>query len=139
MSKGTIVLVENADEVREILEIMLRHEGYTVYSFSEHRDVLSMARNFVIDLFLIDMVQRPCEGIALLEDLKIKENLYEAIMVVGKNEVESAYIAVKLGAFGYLTKPFSFEELKTMVESALERAISKKQPVIPVAVKNISV
>jgi DNA-binding NtrC family response regulator len=127
MASATIVVVDDTDEIREIIVLMLQHEGYTVYSFANARDVLAISKSIRIDLFLIDIIMPGTDGLGLVEELNVKENSYEVITITGKNDEKIAAQAKELGVYGHLQKPFSFNELIAMVEFAIASAAAKRQ------------
>jgi DNA-binding NtrC family response regulator len=98
-----------------------------VYSFANARDVLAISKSIRIDLFLIDIIMPGTDGFGLVEELNVKENSYEVITITGKNDEKTAAQAKELGVYGHLQKPFSFNELITMVEFAIASAAAKRQ------------
>jgi DNA-binding NtrC family response regulator len=127
MGQATIVVVDDTDYVREILELMLGQKGYKVYSFANPEDALAVAETIRIDVFVVDMVMPNLDGLEVLRRLKVKEKPYEAIMITGNSNNDDAAEATRLGAFGILKKPFTFDEFITSVEYALSSASAKKQ------------
>jgi DNA-binding NtrC family response regulator len=123
---ATVVVMDTADDIREVLELMLKHEGYSVYSFASPEDVLCVSKSVKVDLFLIDMTKPGTEGIDCLRMLMVDEKPYEAVMLSQREDVEGADMAARLGAFACLAKPFSFNELVTMVEYALASSAAKR-------------
>jgi two-component system, OmpR family, response regulator VanR len=129
MASGTIVIADDTDEVRDVVELMLQHDGYTVYSFANPHDAVAVSENIQIDLFIIDMMMPKISGLEVVEKLNVKEKPFEIIMITGKNEDEDVAEAMRLGAYGTLKKPFTYNELITFVENALASAAAKKQRV----------
>jgi DNA-binding NtrC family response regulator len=129
MSNAFIAVVDDTDEVREVVELMLTNEGYTVYPFADANDAVAVSENIRIDLFLIDMIMPKTSGLEVLKKLNVMEKTFQAIMITGGKDVDDVVEAMKLGAYGVLQKPFSLNELITMVEYALASAAAKKQRV----------
>jgi two-component system OmpR family response regulator len=129
MAQPAIVVVDDTDTIRDVIRLMLEHNGYTVYSFANPADALAVSESIQIDLFIVDMVMPGISGLEFLKRLKVKEMPFEVVIVTGKDDKEDAAEAMKLGAFGVLQKPFSFAELLTSVEYALVSASAKKQQV----------
>lgn len=129
MGQAAIVVVDDADNVRDVIELMLDHKGYKVYSFSDPDDALAVSENIQIDLFIVDMMMPKISGIEVLKRLNVREKPFEAIMITGKNDSDDTAEALKLGAYRILHKPFSYSELITCVEFALASAAAKKQQI----------
>jgi DNA-binding NtrC family response regulator len=127
MGQATIVVVDDTDYVREVIGLMLDHSVYTVYSFADPNEAVVASENFQVDLFLLDMDMPVMNGLELLKRLKVRDKTFEVIIITGKNDKSAAVAAMKLGAYGVLLKPFSYNELHTFVEYALASAAAKKQ------------
>ena len=127
MEQATIVVVDDTDCVREVVESMLDRKGHTMYSFADPADALIASKNIRVDLFLIDVLMPKMSGLELLERLNVQENTFEAIMITGKKDKAEAAEAMRLGAYGILHKPFSYSELLAFVDNALASAAAKKQ------------
>jgi DNA-binding NtrC family response regulator len=126
MGGGTIVIVDDTDYVREVIEMMLDRNDYKVYSFASAGDALAVCKNVKIDLFIIDVVMPEMSGIELLRRLNVRECFFEVIMITGKKDLKDATEAMDLGAFGILHKPFTYSEFLSAVERALASAVEKK-------------
>ena len=129
MGQAAIVVVDDTEYVREVIESMHDRNDYAVYSFANPNDALAVSENIQIDLFIFDMVMPKMNGMEVLKRLNVHENLFEVIMITGKSDGEDSAEAMRLGAFGVLQKPFSHGELITSVEYALASAAAKKQRV----------
>ncbi len=124
--KNKILVVDDNDKTREILVENLSLKGYKVDHAGSAEKALEKIKNSTIDLFLIDIVMPEISGIELLEKLDVKNNLYEAIMITGYSDLDSAKEAMQLGAFSYISKPISYEDLDLQIEKAL-KIVSLKQ------------
>ncbi len=73
------------------------------------------------DIIVLDIMMPKIDGLEVLQQVKERHPDVDVIMVTGLSKVETAVKAMKLGAFDYLSKPFDPDELKHVVDRALER------------------
>ena len=116
-----ILLIEDEAPSREALALLLKNTGYEVTgagSGQEAFEKLAADRfNIVItDLFLPDL-----DGIDILKKVKALSPLIEVILITGHASAETAVKAMKEGAFDYITKPLNLDELRLIIEKALEK------------------
>ena len=116
-----ILLIEDEAPSREALALLLKSSGYDVAgagSGQEAFEKLAADRfNIVItDLFLPDL-----DGIDILKRVKSLSPLIEVILITGHASAETAVKAMKEGAFDYITKPLNLDELRLIIEKALEK------------------
>jgi len=118
---GTILIVDDEEIMREILETLLTREGYTVRVASSGADGLELARTVPFDAALVDIMMPGLDGFATLDELKRIDEDLTVIIITAYASVESAISAMKAGAFDYITKPFKNDEVLVVVRNALER------------------
>jgi DNA-binding NtrC family response regulator len=82
---------------------------------------IEIARNRDVDVCLLDVRLPGMEGIEVLERLKRLDTGLEVVLVTAVRTVRTAVEAMKLGAYDYLTKPFAADDLRGIVNRALER------------------
>ena len=122
-----ILVVDDEPGVRKSLSILLSKEGYEVDSAPNGIDALRMIRMDDFDLIITDLRMIPITGLELLKEVKKLSSTIEVIMITAYGSVDSAVLAMKDGAFDYITKPFNTTELLVRVNHALEkRAICKR-------------
>jgi two-component system response regulator PilR (NtrC family) len=119
--KGTILVVDDEEIMREILETLLTREGYEVRVAASGQDGLDLARALPFDAAIIDIMMPGLDGIATLDELKRIDEDLAVLIITAYASVESAIAAMKAGAFDYITKPFKNEEVLVVVRNALER------------------
>ena len=118
---GTVLVIDDEEIMREILETLLTREGYEVRLASSGAEGLDMARALAIDAAIVDIMMPGIDGIATLEELKRIDEDLAVMMITAYASVESAISAMKSGAFDYITKPFKNDEVLAVVRNALER------------------
>src|SRR5438067_3624424 len=118
---GTILVVDDEEIMREILETLLTREGYDVRCASSGAEGLEMARTRPVDAALVDIMMPGLDGIATLDELKRIDEDLAVVIITAYASVESAISAMKAGAFDYITKPFKNDEVLVVVRNAMER------------------
>src|ERR671939_99024 len=118
---GTILVVDDEEIMREILETLLTREGYTVRLAASGEEGLELARSVPVDAAIVDIMMPGLDGIETLDELKRIDEDLAVIIITAYASVESAISAMKSGAFDYITKPFKNEEVTVVVRNALER------------------
>jgi two-component system response regulator PilR (NtrC family) len=117
-----LLIVDDEQSLLDFLEILFREEGYEVVtadSVAEAREVLGRSAP---DLVLCDILMPDGNGLDLLEEIKQREDSPPVLMMTAYTSTRSAIEAMKLGAYDYVSKPFDNDELKVLVEKALEKA-----------------
>src|SRR6187200_798576 len=118
---GTILVVDDEEIMREILETLLTREGYDVRLASSGEEGLELARALPFDAAFVDIMMPGLDGIATLDELKRVDEDLAVIIITAYASVESAISAMKSGAFDYITKPFKNDEVLVVVRNAMER------------------
>jgi len=120
-SHGSILVVDDEEIMREILETLLRSEGYSVRLASSGEEGLELAKNVPFDAAIVDVMMPGMDGMQTLEALKKLDEELAVIMVTAFASVENAITSMKRGAFDYVTKPFKNDEVLVILRNALER------------------
>lgn len=114
-------MVDDELSMREFLEIMLDKEGYEVLTASSGEEALQLIGEANYDLMLCDMKMPRVSG---LEVLKKSQELYPhvpVIIITAYSSSESAMEALKIGAYDYIQKPFQVDEIKLIIQNALDK------------------
>ena len=118
---GTILVIDDEEIMREILDTLLTREGYEVRLASSGAEGLEIARALPIDVALVDIMMPGLDGIATLDELKRIDEDLAVIMITAYASIESAISAMKAGAFDYISKPFKNDEVLVVIRNAMER------------------
>jgi two-component system response regulator PilR (NtrC family) len=118
---GTILVVDDEEIMRDILERLLAREGYEVRLASSGEEGLALARTLPFDAAIVDIMMPGLNGIETLDELKRIDEDLAVLIITAYASVESAIAAMKNGAFDYITKPFKNDEVIAVVRNALER------------------
>lgn len=117
---ASILVVDDEAGIRELLEIMLKREGYSVTTASSAKEALEALSSRSFELVITDIAMEGMSGIELLTKVRQAHHDTAVIVITAHGSTESAVEAMKLGANDYLTKPFQIEEMKIAVASSLK-------------------
>jgi DNA-binding NtrC family response regulator len=116
---GTILVIDDEEIMREILEALLTREGHQVRLAANAAEGLELARAMSFDAAIVDMMMPGMDGISTLDELKKIDDDLPVMMITAFASVENAISAMKRGAFDYITKPFKNDEVLVVVRNAL--------------------
>lgn len=116
-----ILVVDDEPGMRELLEAELHHLGYRVTTARDGTEALSLIGQEEFHLVITDVRMPNMDGIVMLGRIKEIDPNLEVIMMSGHGSVETAVEAMKKGAYDFILKPFSLDEIKMLVEKALEK------------------
>lgn len=122
MLRGASVLIVDDEEVmREILQTLLEREECRVSVAVTGEDGLALARTQPFDVAIVDLMMPGLDGIATLDELKRIDEDLPVILITAFASLKNAIVAMKRGAFDYVTKPFKNDEVLVVVRNAAER------------------
>lgn len=123
MSEGTILIVDDSDNIRSVLQINFEHLGYRVLSARDGEEALRLVETESPDVVILDVMMPRQNGFQVCR--KIKSNPRSAatpvVFLTAKGQREDRYWGKDCGADEYLTKPFSTAELERVIERLMER------------------
>ena len=118
----SILVVDDELSMREFLKILLEKEGYEVSSAADAASAIDQIKSADFDLILSDIKMPGMGGLTLLEKIKELNSNLPVIMITAYASPENAVIAMKGGAFDYITKPFKVDEIIKIIKSAISSA-----------------
>jgi two-component system response regulator PilR (NtrC family) len=118
---GTILVIDDEEIMREILETLLVREGYEVRLASHAAEGLELAKTLPFDAAIVDVMMPGMDGVQTLDELKRIDEELPVLMITAFASVENAIAAMKRGAFDYITKPFKNDEVLVVLRNAVER------------------
>jgi len=116
-----ILVADDKKSMREFLSEALRKEGYQVTAASDGKEALNAFRETAPDLVVTDIRMPGMDGLTFLKKMRELDPDSVVIVITAYGSIESAVKAMKSGAYDYITKPFSIEELTVVVERAREQ------------------
>ncbi|MEP9410962.1 MAG: sigma-54-dependent Fis family transcriptional regulator [Candidatus Brocadia sp.] len=118
--KNKILVVDDEKLMRVSLEDKLLKEGYAVASLSNAIEGLKLLQTTNFDVVITDLRLPKMDGIGFLREIKRVSPDTVVIIMTAHGSIENAVAAMKEGAYDYVTKPFSLEELMIKLRKALK-------------------
>ncbi len=131
--KHNILVVDDEKIARKNLEHVLTKEGYNVTTAGSGTEALELLEHTVFDAIVTDLKMEKVDGMEVLEKAKKKDPDIEVIMVTGYATVPTAVEAMKKGSYHFLSKPLKLDEIRLVVDKAMNRKkvlLESKGPVI---------
>ena len=120
-NKGHVLVVDDEQHVRRVLEVMLQRQGYGVETAGGGGEALEKFAADVFDVVILDLKMPDIDGITVLGRLRQLDPDQTVIMITAYASVDTALAAMKQGAFDYVGKPFKEDEILLVLEKAMER------------------
>ena len=121
MPKGRVLAVDDQRYFRELIEGLLREEGYEVRTASSGEEALHVLGHGDFDVVITDLVMPVMSGTDLVQRIKEHNPDQDVVVVTGVVDVKSAVDAMKIGANDYLLKPFDRQTLAASLDTILAR------------------
>ena len=136
-----VLAVDDEEEVRRLISVILGREGYKVTSAENGSVALEHLEREPFDLVITDLNMPEMDGLALLEECRTQYPQTDVMVLTAYGTIQSAVYAMKRGAIDYVTKPFGVGELQQTVASSFERrgtkaALPETYPVKPLVELN---
>jgi CheY-like chemotaxis protein len=125
---ASILIIDDYEDNRELLRVMLEQAGYSVSEARGGREGIEMARNAPPDVALVDLSMPGLDGWAVLDELRADERTQSILCAAVSAYADGARLrALAHGFDAYLTKPFRRNELLKTVERLLAEPRVQKQ------------
>lgn len=121
MTKAKILVVDDEEIVLKSCRKILKGGGYQVLTTLSGQEAFELLEKEPFDIVITDMKMPGIDGMEVLERVKEEYPDTIVIMITGYSTVQSAVQAMKLGAFDYIPKPFTPDEVLIVIEKALEK------------------
>jgi len=119
--KAKTLVVDDEELIRDLMVHTLNNYGYEVETAGNADDALERMDRSSVELALIDIQMPGKSGIELLGEIVDKYPDTAVVMVSGINEIDTALTTMKMGAYDYITKPFTPSVVAQRIELALEK------------------
>src|SRR5437870_3491028 len=119
VQQGTVLVIDDEADIRELLELSLLRMGLAVECIGSVEAAKQLLQSKRYDLCLTDMRLPDGDGLELVRFIGIQCADLPVAVITAFGSTENAVAALKAGAFDYLTKPLSLDQLRTLVKSAL--------------------
>ena len=120
MSSEKILVVDDDVRIRDFLYDVLMEEGYEVSTAENGEMAIEMLRSQDFHVVLTDLKMPKVDGLQVIKESQTLNSQGVGILITGYGTIKSAVDAMKAGAYDYVTKPFQIDEIKIVIERALE-------------------
>jgi DNA-binding NtrC family response regulator len=130
-NKATILIIDDEEGIRDSCSQVLNQEGYLVNIADNGKTGWENFKKSPTDVVLLDLKLPGLNGMEVLEKIKKMSPDSPVIIITGFATIESAVNTMKRGAFDYLAKPFSPQELRVIVKKALDSRKTQETSLTP--------
>jgi len=116
-----ILIVDDEAPSREALSLLLKSAGYEITGAGTGLEAFELLAGRSFDIIITDLFLPDLNGIDILKKAKSLSPITEVILITGHASAETAVQAMKEGAFDYITKPLNLDELRLIIDKALEK------------------
>ncbi|WKY48191.1 response regulator transcription factor [Eubacteriaceae bacterium ES3] len=127
--KYQILVVEDQEEIRSVIEKYLHHEGYEVQIAKDGFEALSLFNSNTTHLILLDVMMPGIDGFEVLTEIR-KVSEVPIILLTAKQEEVDRIKGLKIGADDYVVKPFSARELMLRIQRLLKRVYQEIDEIV---------
>ena len=120
MIKKNILVVDDEENLRRVMQVQLQQSGYDVTTAGGGENALQLLAAAPFDLVLTDLKMPGMSGLQLLKRVRAEYPEVVVIMMTAFGTVETAVEAMRSGAYDYITKPVNMDELRLALTRALE-------------------
>ena len=117
-----LLLVEDDPNLSRSLAAQLEQAGYSVEKSTDGREGLYYAREYPVDLAIVDLGLPSMSGVELIKQLRADGKEYPILVLTARDRWQDKVEVLKLGADDYVVKPFNVEEVLARVDALLRRA-----------------
>jgi len=122
MEAAQILIVDDEPNMIRVLGALLKREGYQVIEASGGQEALKLLNENHVDALLTDLRMPGMDGMQLLDKALAANADLPVILITAHGTIDSAVEAVKKGAYDFITKPFEWSELRSVIAKAVETA-----------------
>jgi len=125
-----ILVVDDEPDVTELVSYKLKREGYEVEVINDPLEIMGKAREFVPDLFVLDIMMPDLDGLKICRMIRADSKLSSVpiIFLTARGEVEDRIRGLESGADDYLSKPFDTKELALRIGLIFKRMAKETGP-----------
>jgi two-component system OmpR family response regulator len=118
----TLLLVDDEDNLRSMLDAALRHVGFDVHPVATGREAIDAVDGVRPDLIVLDVMLPDLDGFEVCNRLRAEGRRTPVLFLTARDATEDKVRGLTLGGDDYLVKPFSLEELVARINAVLRRA-----------------
>jgi DNA-binding NtrC family response regulator len=127
MKKADILLVDDEVVFTTNMSRLLTSRGYQVTSVKNGEEAIAALKQKPFDVMVLDLKMPVMDGITTLQQMKALNLLTEVLILTGHGSMDTAFKAIEMGAYDYVTKPCEIAELVSKIEAAHARKRVKEK------------
>ena len=116
-----ILIVDDEKNIRTTISAYLLSLGYKIEIAVNGQEALDKLKDSKYDLILLDIKMHIMNGIQVLKEMRKIEDETRVIMMTAYGTIENAVESMKLGAVDFISKPFTLDDLKTVIDAVFSR------------------
>ena len=120
-SKSKVLIVDDEEEIRDSLELLLSSEGLLVETIATGEEGLQKVEQNLYDVVLLDLMLPGRSGLEIQRDLKSIDPTLPVVIITAMAAIETAVDAIRSGAYDYVTKPWNNEKLMVIINNAIKQ------------------
>jgi len=117
--KGHILVVDDEQNIRRTLRLVLEEEGYRVSEAAHGKAALAFIQRDRPDMVFLDIWMEGMDGLEVLKKIKSMDEATSVVIMSGHGNIETAVKATKLGAYDFIEKPLSLEKILVVINNLL--------------------
>ena len=123
-NNSKILVVDDEEDVTDLISYHLEAEGVTVEAFNDPSLILGAGRDFMPDLFILDIMMPGIDGIQICRMIRADSKLKNVpvVFLTAKSEDDDKILGWETGADDYICKPFNIKELVLRIKAILKRS-----------------
>ena len=127
MKKADILLVDDEVVFATNMSKLLTNRGYQVTTVKNGEEAIAALKQKPFDVMVLDLKMPVMDGITTLQQMKALNQLTEVLILTGHGSMDTAFQAIEMGAYDYVTKPCEVTELVSKIEAAHARKKVKEK------------
>ena len=127
MKKADILLVDDEVVFTTNMSRLLTSRGYQVVTVKNGEEAIRSLKEKPFDVMVLDLKMPVMDGITTLQEMKKLNLLTEVLILTGHGSMDTAFQAIEMGAYDYVTKPCEIAELVSKIEAAHARKKVKEK------------
>lgn len=119
--KGSVLIIDDEEEIRESIEMLLNSEGISTATAGDGEEGLKKIEDNLFDVVLLDLMLPGKSGMEVQKDIKRVDPTLPVVIITAIGALETAVTAIKEGSFDYIAKPWNNEKLLVVVGNAIKQ------------------
>ena len=125
-----VLLIEDESQVAQSIELMLKSEGFNVYTTDLGEEGIDLGKIYDYDIILLDLGLPDMNGYDVLKALRVAKVKTPILILSGRGGIDDKVRGLGFGADDYLTKPFHKDELIARIQAIVRRSKGHAQSII---------